>query len=423
MRTIVDMKRNILLVNLHSALNLGDDAIMAATLAALNEKFSGAQICIAANHATSWRKYVDTDSVGSFATWMGDALHGRWRRGLALMPVYLALLMLVALIYRLSGKMWLFGKAEKRRLLRAYADADLVLSCGGGNYYAHRRFSPALWYALLAIAFPIGLGKRVIMLPQSVGPIDGKLQRWLAGQTFNRVAQILVRDPASHDFLIDRLSVRTPVLLFPDLAFLLSGPDSLLGEAKQAETVTQIGITAIDRGSQTDQFSQQVAYESALVAFAQRLQRNRDCHFHLFVQCAGPSQDQDDGHVSRRLAAAFSNAGLVASLIEGISDARALQRSYGQMDCMVATRMHTAILALGCSVPVVLIGYQPKSCSMMALFGLPDCCFPIDEIRSDRLYDLTIKLLDDPQARHTIAKKHAAIIEQLTHWTDGLTHD
>jgi len=417
------MKRKILLVNLHSALNLGDDAIMISTLAALNEKFPTAQISIAANHAESWRKYADTDNVDSFATWMGDAQHGQWRHGLPLAPLYLVLLMIIALIYRLSGKMWLFGGPEKRRLLQAYADADLVLSCGGGNYYAHRRFSPAFWYALLAVAFPAGLGKRVIMLPQSIGPIDGMLQRWIARQTFNRVSQILVRDPASYDFVIDQLSVGTPVLLLPDLAFSLSKPGSFPAETKRAGAVTQIGITAIDRGGQADHFSQQTVYEAALVEFAQRLQRNRDCHFHLFIQCTGPSQDQDDGHVSRRLTTAFSKAGLATTLVDGISDAHSLQQSYSRMDCMIATRMHTAILALGCGVPVVLIGYQPKSCSMMAMFGLPDYCFPIDKTSSDRLYDLTIMLLDDPQIRQTIAEKHAATVKQLNHWTDGLNHD
>ena len=226
---------NILLVNLHSALNLGDDAIMAATLAALNAKFDDLRVTIAANHAQSWRKYAEAESVDSFATWMGDAQHGQWRRGLPLAPLYLLMLALVALIYRISGRMWLFGGPEKRALLRAYADADLVLSCGGGNYYAHRRFSPALWYALLAIAFPIGLGKRVIMLPQSVGPIDGSLQRRLARWVFNHVSQIMVRDPASLDFLVNQLSVQAPVSLLPDLAFSLSEPGSYPVEKNHAE--------------------------------------------------------------------------------------------------------------------------------------------------------------------------------------------
>ncbi len=413
--------RNILLVNLHSALNLGDDAIMAATLAALNAKFDDLHVTIAANHAQSWRKYSKAESVDSFATWMGDAQHGQWRRKLPLAPVYLLLLALTALIYRISGRMWLSGSPDKHALLRAYTDADLVLSCGGGNYYAHRRFSPALWYALLAIAFPIGLGKRVIMLPQSVGPIDGSLQRRLAHRIFNHVSQIMVRDPASYDFIVNQLSVQAPVSLLPDLAFALSAPGSFPVEKRHTGSVTQIGITAIDRAGQTDQFTRQADYEAALVTFAQRLQVNRDCRFHLFVQCSGPSRDQDDSHVSLRLAGAFADAGLNVKLVDGMQDAHALQEAYSRMDCLVATRMHTAILALGCAVPVVLIGYQPKSCSMMAFFELPDYCFPIDEISDDRLYDLTVALLDNPQIRRSIAAKHASTVEQLSHWTEALT--
>ena len=143
---------NILIVNLHSALNLGDDAIMQATLRALKESFPEAIITAAANDPDSWRKYTDISVVGSLAWWVIDRSRGawRWRKPHAIM--YAGLLALAIGLYRSLNVKFLFGSAEQRRLLTAYYSADLVLSCGGGNFYAHRPLSIAFIWSLLTLA-------------------------------------------------------------------------------------------------------------------------------------------------------------------------------------------------------------------------------------------------------------------------------
>ena len=185
----------ILILNVHSALNLGDDAIMRTTVQTLGETFADVQITVAANDPTSWQQVTAKSKF-----WV------RWRPGLLirprhagaqrayLMPFVAGLLFCAATAYRLFGIELRWGTPEQRRLLDCYYQADLILSCGGGNFYAHRPLSPALIWALLSLAFAAVLGKQVTMLPQSFGPIEGRLQRWLARWTFSRAHLMMARE-------------------------------------------------------------------------------------------------------------------------------------------------------------------------------------------------------------------------------------
>ena len=417
--------QKILIVNLHSARNLGDDAIMAATLAGLAQRYPAAQVTAAANDPESWHHHTIA-TAPSLATWLGDPQQGEWRRRLPLAPVYGALLIVAALCHRLFGLGLLFGDGPKRRLLQSYYAADLVLSCGGGNFYAHRRVSPALIYGLGAIAFPALLGKRVIMLPQSVGPIDGGLQRKLASMVFSRVDTIMVRDPASQDFVTTTLGVRTPVHLQPDLAFGLARASTDPVPTPTAGTTSRhlhVGVTVLDRGLQTAQFQNQPAYEDALVEFACALAASRPCRFHFLVQCTGPSRDQDDRAVTWRVAHRCQGRGLDVEVMDAIPSSGALLHHLRAMDWVLGTRMHTAILALGQGAPTVLVGYQPKSCSMMTSFGLGANCHTIDGLTSAWLAQRADALLADlPAARRTVAQRLEPVAHASRRWLEHLPH-
>jgi colanic acid/amylovoran biosynthesis protein len=443
----------ILIQNLHSALNLGDDAIMQTTLSALRTTFTDCEIAIAANDPPSWRKYSDIEVLGSLSTWVADPAQGRWRKRALLMPFEALLLCCAAVSYRLFGVRLLWGAPEQRLLLARYYDADLVLSCGGGNFYAHHALSPALIWALLSLAFAVGLGKRVVMLPQSFGPIEGRLQRWLARWTFSHVNLIMAREARSVAFVKEALGVRTPVVLLPDLAFGLVRPAADVRQAKSsiendfphaadrapmpggvgaasaAGTNTfmgpkpspscQIGVTVIDRGAQSPSFKGQQAYEDALASLLVRLARERNAHIQIFCQCYGPSPDQDDRPVARRLHERIRQLGADTTLRVDFRDAREIVAAYGELDLLIGTRMHTGIFALCNAVPVLLIGYQPKACGVMASFGLDRYCCDISAVDAEQLYLLACELLEGEEAmRVHIAERLAQTQEQAHRWID-----
>lgn len=402
----------ILIVNLHSALNLGDDGIMLATLTMLREVFPEADITAAANDPDSWQKYQGIEAISSLCSWVADCRMGHFRRKLYLMPIYLGLLIIAALLFRFLHKKIFFGSPQQRQLLSSYYNADLILSCGGGNFYAHHSKSPALVWALVTLAFAIGLGKRTIMLPQSIGPIEGKTQRFLTSLLLNQINQIMLRENRSVDFVRTKLRIQKECILLPDMAFglpILSTPPH-----SKAKEGLQIGVTVIDRTAQNSLFEQQEAYEQAIETLLINLINELGAHINIFVQCYGPSPDQDDRIVAHRLYKRMQQYKNEITLRDSFHGVLEIREAYHSMDCLIGTRMHTAIFALGGGVPIVLIAYQPKAQGVMEFFGLKDYCCDIDGVTCNQLYQLVCDALKNrDEISQRIAEKYAKSKKQL----------
>lgn len=412
----------ILLLNVHSGLNLGDHGIMHSTLQTLRERFPGAEITVAANDPASWRAPADPlrafepfAVLGSFTRWVYRLEDARWRRRLGAMAGHALLLACAGTAYRLFRGRLRWGSREQRRLLDAYYDADVVLSCGGGNFYADRPLSPFLIWALLALAFAIVLGKRVVMLPQSFGPIPGRAQRALMRWVLDHAEVVMVREPWSARFVADQLCVRTPLAEQPDLAFGLAGAAH---SARPARGAPQVGVTILDRAAQLRSFGAQQTYEDALCGLLARLAAERGAEIHLFCQCYGPSIDQDDRLATARLHDRLVRAGVPAVRRPDLHSAADALEAYGEMDLMVGTRMHTAIFALCRAAPILLIGYQPKGCNVMATVGLERYCQEIARLDPARLYDSAIELLDRrAEVQAAILQQQDGLRERAAGWT------
>jgi colanic acid/amylovoran biosynthesis protein len=180
-------------------------------------------------------------------------------------------------------------------------------------------------------------------------------------------------------------------------------------------------VTILDRGAQTQGFKCQRAYENAMVELLLRLQRTYHAQIDIFIQCGGPSAAHDDRDVSRRVVERLRQQTSKVGLLDDFRDAPAIKAAYQRMDCIIASRMHTAVFALSAGVPVVLIGYQPKSCGMMELFGLPEYCYDIDSMNSDQLFERIQTLLASRDAlKESIETRYVATLTMLQRWTLAL---
>ena len=412
---------NILIVNVHSALNLGDDGIMRATLGSLTAAFPEVKITVAANDPASWRAFEAIETVGSLTSWVAYLANGRWRARVALAPVYLLLLTIAAAGYRLLGVKLRAGDREKHRLLSAYYSADLVLSCGGGNFYAHRSFSPFFIWAILTLGFAIAIGKKVVLLPQSIGPIEGRLQRLMARITLSRADLIMVRERSSLHFVIHDLGIDQKAIVVPDLAFNLPPAPALTEPNMGREKPLRIGVTVIDRAAQTHNFQRQESYENALTALLVRLNKEHKTESYIFAQSYGPGIDHDDRRAARRLFKRVKEATGRAVMVTDFRNALEAKAAYIGVDCMIATRMHSGVFALCNHVPTILIGYQPKACGMMQMFELEQYCCDIQTLTADQLYELVRDvLLHRVEISQHIADHYVQIRKQLQGWTDYL---
>ncbi|MCB9419220.1 MAG: polysaccharide pyruvyl transferase family protein [Ardenticatenaceae bacterium] len=414
---------NILILNVHSALNLGDDGIMWGTLAGLKRIYPDAHITIAANDPESWQKYKQIKVIHSLCHWVADCQTGNWHNSLIKTPVVLAILFIYAFAFRVFGLRLRLGVHEKQHLMTAYYDADLVLSCGGGNFYANHPLSPSFFWNLIAIALSIALGKTTILLPQSVGPINGTLLKKLSRFVFNRISLIMVREPISLEFAKHALKVTSPVKLLPDIAFTLPDNQITIPVHNTKRDVFRIGVTVMDRKAQLSNFESQTNYEDMIVELLIESINMWSAEVIIFAQVFGPTPDQDDKHIAGRIyQRIYQVAKNQVRLIDSFTNALEVKSAYRQVDCLIATRMHAAIFALGVGTPTIVIGYQPKSLGMISYYGLEEYYCDIETVTYELLKAKLIKAKENIDFLKTqIILNNQQIHPYLWDWLSYLT--
>jgi len=102
-------------------------------------------------------------------------------------------------------------------ILKAVSASDLVIGGGGSLFQDKTSFRSLLYYAsILKLAHLFK--KKVVLLGQGVGPLSRSLSQWIVRHVFNTAKSISVRDPLSHDTLLE-LGVRQPIVSSADLGF------------------------------------------------------------------------------------------------------------------------------------------------------------------------------------------------------------
>src|SRR5262249_55431156 len=151
--------------------------------------------------------------------------------------------------HRLAGHRVLPLDAERRRLMCAYYDADLVVVIGGGHLYARHAFNIAFLWLWLGLALALLLGKPLVLLPQSFGPLPGRLQCGLLRWLLDRSAFVAAREYRSLRFLAE-IGLGRRALVLPDMAFGLPPSaacvaDSLLERSLGDASGPLIGMTLL----------------------------------------------------------------------------------------------------------------------------------------------------------------------------------
>jgi colanic acid/amylovoran biosynthesis protein len=429
----------VVITNNHSMLNAGDHMILRETVRMLREADPGAEIDLIFNEPASGQAaFPNTRIHASPVSWVASrrpdgsyALAGRTARW-----GYLALLVLSALWFRATSRAFFpFLDARKRGLLRALARADLVLVCGGGNFYTPHAFDGLTgWFGftLSCCAVALLMGKPLALLPQSIGPFHSNSQRRAMAAIIRRARLTCVRERASLR-LLEELGCAQRALCLPDMAFgaqvdAVEEARALLERtgALQQEAAFRVGMSLLNWGDQYAQFRGQNSYESAVLACIDAITAQGG-QVVLFAQCCGPSAAEDDRRTGARIYAQVADPARVHVVMEEVAP-DVLQAAYAGMDYFIGTRMHAVILALNAGTPALAIGYLHKTRGVLEELGMRERCLDIATISAEQLLAAFEQLRRDatrdpaaPYLRHARRAKHAlgrilaSIVQQPAH--------
>jgi polysaccharide pyruvyl transferase WcaK-like protein len=275
-----------------------------------------------------------------------------------------------------TGSLRLLGPTT----LASIARCDATLLCAGITF-DRKLLNPAFNFLItLAGLVPLGavLGGRFFAYCHGVGPLRTTAGRWLARWVYQRCDDVLVRDEDSRQLLLSCGVDPWRVSTWVDAAFLtrpaphrrvdrilddlgLTGPEPLIG----------VNVTRnLNLWFKTDRLSED--------EFAGRLARVLD----ELAGRIGPARTvlicthRADIRLARRVRACMArqDAAILANdpfLEDGTGyDCHDIVGVMGRLELMIGMRLHSLILALAATTPVVGISYAPKVASTLRLLGL-----------------------------------------------------
>ena len=305
------------------------------------------------------------------------------------------------------GAVQMFGSRALRILpptlrepIHAILRADVVISKAGGHLYATpgRRVGSASY--LFTIWSATRLGRPTLLYAQSVGPFSGRLADRIARFAVAGVRLATAREERSYRWLVSALPA-TRVRLTADEAFQLpSRPWLTAGERPR-----ELGITTVlwRYPGHPNPERARLEYEGALVDLARWYVDA--CEGRVsFVRWVSGGHHENDSDQIEALLRRIDRPGQVAAI--GPFAPRDASERLGQMEMVVASRLHSAIFAMVAGTPALAIEYLPKTSEIIGQVVGKTWSIPIENVGQGRLVEKAVQLREDlPAFRDVLAER------------------
>lgn len=262
------------------------------------------------------------------------------------------------------------GPPEIQAVLDEYQTADVVIDLWGiafadslGSNSFRSRLSSGFHLLVGRLA-----GKKVVKYTAAYGPFETKWNHFFAKLYLNHcVDLILARDQTSRDHLLS-LSIKTPLHVCPDTAFLLEPEESTdswrLVKLREQQPVIGLSVShqAMNRYGQGAS-----EYVSLTAEFADLVIGKLDGHM-VLIPNELSNEDNDDGRIAQAIYEHITQRAAV-TLVGREWSAQQLKGIIQQCDVMIATRYHTLVAALSLGIPSLAIGWHHKYHGLLSLVG------------------------------------------------------
>jgi len=201
----------VLMVNQCGMWNLGDEALFQSTYELVQEGFPYAEISTVTHTYDADIQFIDTP-LYKHVLFEKRQVDRFLEVKEGLMPL--------GEDFARDAAVELCFKGDQKRVIKEYLTADFVISRGGDNLTEDYGFPVNVFNA---IELALWLGKRTVILGDSIGPFYSQETLDKARSVFIEMSGIIVREKISLNYLIDSMKLpQEKIHFFPDMGFLLS---------------------------------------------------------------------------------------------------------------------------------------------------------------------------------------------------------
>lgn len=299
--------------------------------------------------------------------------------------------------------------------------SDVCVSAGGRYLYDDGTWSSRLnlLLRLLPLRTARAAGVPLVLFSQSVGPFASSSMARLVGRELRRARLVIVREAVSEE-VCRELGV-TRLALCDDVAFALRPPTASAPVADRGDRPRAgVGVTVMNALPGVDEAGYR-RYRDALLHGLVAALSERDAEAVIVSQVAAQADDSDVTAASE-LAADLVRAGVTARFVDlGDASDEALVEFYGHLTLVVASRLHSGILALCAGTPILALSYLPKTDGVLARLGWTELVQQAAGLDADALaagihtaLDRHDALAADLQARLPVLRRSAESAADLT---------
>ncbi len=317
---------------------------------------------------------------------------------------HIAVLLLLALLAKLipfrTIKEYLISLAP---LLRRIQEADVAAAVSGGDSFSDIYGLGRFFYVSLPQVLVLLMDKRLILLPQTLGPFRSGLARRVASYILTRASAIYSRDYAGLDqveALLGRDRMREKTRFCYDLGFVLDPiPPSetnwadILRKQKGKRCLVGLNVSGLlFNGGYTgdNMFGLRTEYRALVHDLLEFLVREKEAVVLLVPHVFGSAEDvESDSVVSARLYQELKlRYGNQLILVDGSYDQSEIKYIIGLCDLFIGARMHACIAALSQNVPAVGLAYSDKFLGVMQSLGLQSFVADLRKLRQNEVFEV-----------------------------------
>jgi len=257
----------------------------------------------------------------------------------------------------------------------AIHDADLVFLVGGAYFYSYRPLLPGVTYLshFSALRWAKKYKKPVIFLPQSYGPFQSRIAKKLFDYAIHSADHVFYREKISGEWLAKEYpSSRNKMSFMHDLALFLEKEDLLTkGAKKDPSRIIGLTIRAWRSGGKD-----QHTYLKTLKDTLLDLKKEIPLKIRVIVQVQDPKKGEGDEWISQELVRQLNEqAGEEVAKLFTKSPFFSLPEIawlYHECELMIGMRLHSGLISYITGTPALITGYQHKAEGILQSLGIQD---------------------------------------------------
>ena len=297
----------------------------------------------------------------------------------------IALLLMLAVFARLIPLRRLCKKMIARNFwLNRITDADIVVSMAGGDSFSDIYGLGRLLYVSLPQLLALVLGKRLVVLPQTIGPFKSTVAKTIARAILRRTLLIYSRDHegvAATRELIGYSDTDERVRFCYDVGFVLDPVkpkclgfqfDNRKEKGKPVVGLNISGLLYMGGYSRNNMFGLKIDYKKLIPELIDLMIRKHESAVILVPHVFGANGESDSvvsQEVYSFLEDRYDGRLLIAA---GEYNQSEIKYVIGLCDFFIGSRMHACIAALSQNVPTVSIAYSSKFIGVMQTIGVAE---------------------------------------------------